>query len=194
MDSAATGLLAMGPGLPRPWTVGALSGSVWIRTLPDLDGVYRCVVEIDDDISHPINRDTAPTYTRAILQAVSRAEYDAAVIRQLGPKTNQQAAAQLVAGMRGERPPIAWPSPLQLEPGVSAFTGDAFLHVRVGSRTVGQWTIPDAREHATAVMEAVEVADLDGGYLRALRSIDVDEPRARTVVDDLANHRQATQR
>jgi hypothetical protein len=170
---------------------GSCGGGVWIRTTPDTFGTYRCVVELDDDTSHPITRDTAPAYARAILQAVSAAEYDAAVIRQMtqGSGLGRESAVCLVRALRGERPPIAWPSPLRLEPGVSAAAGEPFLAVWIHGVAVGQWTVGQAREHAAGVMEAVEVADLDGGYLRALRAVDVDMANARAVVGDLGNHR-----
>jgi len=164
---------------------------VWIRTVPDLDGTYRCVVEIDSDTSHPITRDTASVYAGAVLQAAARAEQDAAVIRQITKVTaSPERAVEVVRLLRGDRPPIDWPSPLRLEPGVSSRTGEGFLLVRIGDGDpVGQWTPAAAREHATGVMESVEVADLDGAYLRALRTIGIDETRARNVVDDLAGHR-----
>ncbi len=167
---------------------------VWIRTTPDLDGIYWVVLEIDDDTSHPLPVASAMVHARAVLAAVARAEYDAAVVRQMtkvgkaGDKDHRHAAT-LVGMMRNDRPPIEWPSPLALEPGVSAFTGDPFLHVMIRGRIVGQWTIPDARDHAIGVLEAVEAAYLDGGYLRALRTAGIDDPQARAVVDNLATHR-----
>lgn len=166
-------------------------GQVWIRTAPTPGGTYRVTLEIDDDTAQVLGRGWAQIYASAILAAVARAEYDAAVIRQMTAVAGQTAAVALVAQMRADRPPITWPTPLTLDPGVSAATGAAFLHILIKGEIVGQWTIPDAREHALAVLEAVEVADLDGAYLRALRSsCGVDEHQARVVVDGMAEHRQ----
>jgi len=168
-------------------------GGVWIRTVPDMEGIYRPVVELDDDTSHPIDDVTAVAYARAILVAVAYAEYDAAVIRQMTTVCNQEAAVDLVRRMRGDRPLLVWPAPLELEPGVSARTGEAFLAVSLHGLRVGQWDMAQAREHALGVLEAVEVAPLDSAYLRALRAIDVEEGRARVVVDDLARYRMLEQ-
>lgn len=106
-------------------------GSVWVRTVPGPDGTYHPVLEIDDDTAFPLTPTTAHAHAVAVLAAVAHAEYDAAVLHQMGSggQQNQQHAAQLVHALREDRPPIAWPSPLALDPGVSAFTGRAFLTV-----------------------------------------------------------------
>jgi len=170
------------------------SRTVWIRTTPDLDGIYLVVLEIDDDTSHPLDADTAMAYARAVLCAVARAEHDAAVVSQMrkigeGGREGLQAAAELVGSIRGDRPPISWPTPLELAPVVSTATGAPFLTVSIKVTAVGQWTMEDARGHALGVLEAVEAADLDAAYLRALRGLEIDEQRARAIVADLANHR-----
>lgn len=169
-------------------------GTVWIRTTPAAHDTYRPVLEIDDDTAHDLGGGTAWRHAHAVLEAVARAEHDAAVIRQMGSPDadNAQRAAQLVALLREDRPPIEWPTALTLEPGVSAFTGDAFLHVSIRGRAVGQWTIADAREHATAALEADSVATLDGAYLHLLKACGVPATKALSVVDDLAQHRQRT--
>ncbi len=166
--------------------------SVWIRTVPDMGGTYRVVLEIDDDTSHPLDAGAAMTYARAVLSAVARAEHDAAIVRQMrkiSDGNGLQMASELVGSIRADRPPIAWPTPLQLDPGVSMATGDAFLRILVKGEPVGQWTPGDARDHALGVLEAVEAADLDGAYLRALRGVGIDDGRGRSVVDDLVNYR-----
>jgi hypothetical protein len=166
-------------------------GVVWIRTASDITGTYRVVLEIDDDTSHGLTREGAQAYATAVLAAVARAEYDAAVIRQITTIADLGTAGMLVTAIRADRPPITWPTPLTLIPGVSAATRAAFLHIAIRTKVIGQWTIPDAREHAAAVLEAVEVADLDGGYLMALRSspLSIDEIVARAMINDLAKYR-----
>lgn len=172
-----------------------MSDQVWIRTEPDLDGVYRVVLEVDDDNAYPLDEKAALQYASEILRSVAIAGYDAAVIAQMtqaggGADNAQEVAVQLVSELRADRPPAARATPLSLLPGVSAFTGKPFLHVQINGRTVGEWSSEAARRHALAVLEAVHVAELDSGYLRALRSlINLDEPTARAVVEDLVNHR-----
>lgn len=165
---------------------------VWIRTEPDLDGTYRPVLEIDDDTSYPLTADSAAIYANEILRAAAIAEYEAAVVAQMTKVSGGDAttAAQVVGDLRGDRPDTTPLTPLRLIPGVSAFTGEAFLIVEIRGQQVGQWTTAAAREHALFALEAVHVADLDSAYLRWLRSGPaVDEPRARAVVEDLANFR-----
>ena len=131
-------------------------GTVWIRTTPAAHDTYRPVLEIDDDTAHDLGGGTAWRHAHAVLAAAARAEHDAAVIRQMSAPDadNARRAAELVALLREDRPPIEWPTVLTLEPVVSAFTGDAFLLVQIRGRAVGQWTTGDAREHAIAAIEA----------------------------------------
>jgi hypothetical protein len=167
---------------------------VWARTVPDLDGTYHAALEIDDDTAFPLTDTTAHAHAVAVLSAVARAEYDAAVLHQLGgPPEDQIRAGQMVSVLRDLRAPIAWPSPLTLEPGVSAFNGRPFLTVNIHGRPVGQWTPSDARGNALHVLEAVEAASLDTDYGRVLRDVGVPAEQARTVVADLATHRTTTE-
>jgi len=168
-------------------------GKVWARTVPDLESeAYYPVLEIDADTSFPLHGEVAAQHATAVLTAVAHAEYDAAVLRQFSD--DKQMAVRIVVKLRDRRPGIDWPSPLQLAPGVSAFTGKPFLHVRIYDRTVGQWEVSAARDHALYVLESGIVADLDGSYLHELKTLGVDVSRARAVVDDLVNHRDAEER
>lgn len=166
---------------------------VWIKTEPSLDGTtYTVTIEADADRAIVLTPDTALAYASAVLGAAARAEYDAAVYRQLCAfDLEVEAVAQMITDLRRDRPPLdtAATKPLALEPGVNA-KGEPFLVVLVEEDRVGQWSVPAAREHALIVLEAVAVADLDAGYLQALRGlIGLDEDRARAVVGDLGNHR-----
>jgi len=165
---------------------------IWIRTAPDLDGAYRVSVEFDEDSAFPMSEETAAQYAHYVLAAAAAAEHDAAIVAQLSELTgDMKAAAQIVVDLRADRPAMTAVSPLSLEPGVSALTGEPFLKVSVAGEPAGQWTTGDAREHAIAAMEAVHVADLDGAYLRVLRgAVQLDEQRARGVVGDLINWRK----
>jgi hypothetical protein len=165
---------------------------IWIRTAPDLHGVYRVSLEFDDDTAFTLSPETAAQYANYVLQAAAAAEHDAAIVAQLSKLTDDmKAAVQIVADLRADRPALSAVSPLSLEPGVSAYTGEPFLSVKVDGEAAGQWTVADAREHAIFAMEAIHVADLDGAYLRVLRGVvQLDEDRARAVVGDLLNWRK----
>lgn len=169
--------------------------AVWIKTEPTVDGsAYVVTIEASDDRSVVLTPDRALRYADAVLAYVARAEYDAAVVKQLRNLVDDmQAVGQIVTDLRNDRPPIAddATAPLSFESGVSAFTGEAFLHIAIDGKKVGQWDIPDAKAHALEVLESVSVADLDSGYYRALRSrVGLDESRARQVIDDLGKWRR----
>jgi hypothetical protein len=165
--------------------------TVWIRTAPDADGVYRPVLEVDADTAYNLTEDSACKYAMYVLRAVAVAEHDAAVFRQLKEITgSEDAAAQLIRDLREERPPLVPLLPLVLVPGVSALTKEAFLDIEIHGSKEGQWTMADAREHALTVLEMVCVADLDGAYLRILKTIGIEDDRARAVIGDLGNWRK----
>jgi hypothetical protein len=165
-------------------------GKVWVRSTPDDAGRYRVVMEIDADTSQTLDGAKVWLHARAVLAAVAQAEYDAAIMRQLGGSdTDDEHAARVVGHLRARRDPLAWPTPLALVPGVSAFTGEPFLLVRIRDKVVGQWTPADARDHAVAVLELECAARLDREYLSVLRAADVDDHKARVIVENIAAHR-----
>lgn len=180
-------------------------GAVWVRTMPALDGDgYRPVLEIDEDTSADLGDGVALQHALTVLAAVTCAETDAAVLRQMsggipgGRKDLADLAAaddvtravELVALLREKRADLTWPTPLALIPGVSMRFREPFLHVQIRGRLVGQWTAAAARQHATGVIEASVVAALDTDYLSVLRLCDIPEAKARGVVDDLRTHRE----
>jgi hypothetical protein len=165
-------------------------GKVWVRSIPDDAGRYHVVLEIDADTSQALDGAKVWLHARAVLAAVAQAEYDAAIMRQLGgTAADDEHAARVVGHLRARRDLLAWPTPLALLPGVSAFTGEPFLHVRIRDRVVGQWTPADARDHAMGVLELDCVAGLDREYLSVLREARVEDHKARVLVDNLAAHR-----
>lgn len=169
---------------------------LWIKTEPSLDGsTYVVTVEINADRSMMLTPDSARRYASTILEAVARAEYDAAIYAQFDELPDKEAVARLIKDLRKDRPDIdtSATEPLVITPGVTR-DGKPFLTVNIEGKAVGQWTIPDAREHALAAMEAVLVADLDSGYYRALTGLlTLDEDRARRTIQDLHNYRHNKQ-
>lgn len=158
----------------------------WIRTVPSAHGTYRPALDLDGT-AYDLGGGKALLHARAVITAAERATHDAAVYKQFGDDTTH--AGHLVVALRKDRLPIDWPTPLTLEPGVSAFTGEPFLHVAVNGIVSGQWTPADARGHAAHALEADEAAELDGAFYRCLVACDIDDHKARAIVADLANHR-----
>lgn len=179
--------------------------SIYIKTDPTTDGyriTYRVTLELSEDDVHILSREQAYAHAGHVLAAAQRAEYDAAIIRQLRPTLTEKGrkpdealrdAAMILNDIRQERPPLPDPpTPLCLKPGVSQRTGNGFLAVHVGEEAVGQWEVEDARQHALVVLECIEAADLDGGYLKTLTgTLGIPHGTAENMVGDIANHREA---
>jgi hypothetical protein len=171
-------------------------GAVWITSDLLPDGTYAPAIIFDADTSVALTEANAVTYALSILEAAQAADYDAAVLRQLAPLVGAKIAAVTIArdirpNRRRTRPSG---TPLELRPGVSQATGEAFLKVEIRGKIVGQWSVADAREHALRILDAAIVADFDGAYYRTLiGAIEIPESTARTVVDDLRKHRDPPQ-
>ena len=168
--------------------------SVWIRTEPSVDGkTFMVTVEFTEDRSITLDRQGAFEYAHAILTAVQYAEYDAAVYQQMKSRIpDEQTAMQLVVDMRAERPEPDFSNyaPFALAPGVSMWSGKAFLRVMLDGKTAGQWELDAAREHAMMAIEALIVADLDNAYLKILKGlVGLEDEKARQVVADLVRFR-----
>jgi hypothetical protein len=170
-----------------------VADAVWVKTEPTVDGsAYVVTLEASDDVAVTLDPERALRYAWGVLDAAHRAAYDAAIVKQLTAiGVEVQAAAVVVNDVRVDRPPLdsASTEPMDFEPGVAA-GGEPFLVVLINGERVGQWTVQDARGHALAILESVVVADLDGGYYRALiGGVGLDENRARQVVQDVGEHR-----
>jgi hypothetical protein len=168
--------------------------SVWIVSAPDDAGVYHLALEVGDDRSVPLKPDEAVAWGRNVLWALNAAEYDAAVLKQMTETTgDQSAAAHLVKAVREDRASsvrVGGHLGIDLVPGVSAFTGKPFLHLMQDGKLIGQWTPDDARQHALAVLQAVENLGADTAYLRALEQhVSLDRPTALAVISGLAEYR-----
>lgn len=167
--------------------------SVWVKTEPTLDGSkYVVTLEASNDVSFAFDPDSAMRYASYVHAMAAYAEYDAAALAQMTLKLalDEGDAVQFVSSMRADRPTPEHEWPLSLTPGVSMQTKKGFLTIHVAGEAVGQWDPEDARGHASHVIEAVTVADLDSAYVRLLRgSVGVSDSTARQVVDDLQNYR-----
>ncbi|MFR9675856.1 hypothetical protein [Streptomyces sp. TR02-1] len=166
---------------------------------PDpVTGDYRATIAWGRDHSRILDKDAALAYASTIFDAAQRAEYDAAVVRQLTtlPDIDVDAAVGVLRDVWEDRPDLDSTAiaPMLLQPGLNKreMRPGIVVHLDDGDkpRTLGTWTVQQAREHATQVMETVWAVDLDSAYLRFLRgTMDLDAGTARAMISDLANHR-----
>ncbi len=167
---------------------------LWVRSDLLPNGSYGVTVNLGADHAVTLGRDNAVAYAVTVIDVANRAEYDAAVLRQLTDAgVSFDAATQAVTDLRADRPPpAATYGPFSFEPVVSRVDqrGRVVMRVDRSERGAGTFEPAAAREHATHVLDVLAVADLDAGYLRLLRGlIGLDEERARNVVGDLARYR-----
>lgn len=166
--------------------------STWVRTQPTPDGKgYAVVLEFTDDVSASVTPEEAHRYTAAVMAAVARAEYDAAVLRQLTALVDEGSAVQAISDMRQDRIPLDFDMcrPFWVAPGVNQ-EGKPFLHLMLDDKPFGQWSIGAAKRHAINVLECVAGADLDAAYLRYLKgTVGLPENSALGAIQDLGNHR-----
>ncbi|MEV4122877.1 hypothetical protein [Micromonospora sp. NPDC049645] len=189
------------PRRQRPADPMARDRAVWVESGVAADGTFVVEVHADGDWSFALDRDRALAYVATVYDAAARAEYDAAILRQLTSRglSREVVGEVIIKDLRPDRPPLndAATAPLTFTPIVSEVSGHPFVHVHVHGRSarepqfLAQWKPASARQHAGHVLDALAVVDLDAGYLRALVGvIGIDAPRARAVVATLADHRR----
>lgn len=170
---------------------------VWIRTEPTLDGDgYMVTLSVGEDAAVTMTPERAFAYARTLLGHISRADYDAAVVRQMRKVIGTDAKAmqniaQLILDLRSDRPPLddAATHPLRYEPGVNQ-SQKGFIACFHDDEQFGTWSLKAAKRHALGMIEVVESADLDAAYVRALTGlVGLDKARALNVVDDLGKFR-----
>lgn len=169
--------------------------AIWVTSDRAANNRYVATVHPTPDVSIPLDHLKAVAYATTVIRTVAYAEYDAAVIRQLQPTLaagSRKEAARMVMMLRDRRKIIdpAPTAPLIFTGGVSAFTGEPFVHVHLHRNAITQWTPDEARSHAMYVLDAAIVARLDQGYLAFLcDAIKLDQDVAIVAVDDLRRHR-----
>jgi len=168
--------------------------TIWVQSDPLPNGTYVTAVHYNDDTARILDRAAGLAYAAEVVAAATRAEHDAAVLRQLvAAGVDLQAAGHTIADLRADRPPLndGATAPLRLTPGIAA-NGHGFLAVHIGGQQVGQWSPADARDHASAALTVLAAADLDEAYRRHLIGpLGMDEARARDVITDLGDHVRA---
>ncbi len=173
--------------------------AVWVTTEPIIDGSnythgYHTVVSFTDDFSLSLTPDDATEYALLLIRAAARAEYDAAVLRQMtvvmaeDPQADS-VAALVVTLLRERRKPLDCSKfkPLVVNPIVSATTREGMIQLTLDGENLTQWKPADVYRHANHVLGAPVAAELDGIYGHLITEL-VDPERASAVVADLANY------
>lgn len=167
---------------------------LWVISDVMPDGTYAVTISINGDTSWVLDPPGAVEYARTCVEAAQRAEYDAAIYKLFTRKLglDHDSTVQMIGhDIRPDRPPLndAATAPLRFVPGVNA-KGEGFMAIWLKDTQVGQLDPADLREHAMVVLEAPGAVDLDAGLLRALLTMDIEEPIARAAVGDIANWRE----
>ncbi len=163
-------------------------------------GGYRCAVQYGGHPLMDLDPDRAAAYATEVTWAITCAEYDAGVFKQLNDMVGMplEATVHVLRTLRNQRRPIlgAATHPLQYEPILSNRDKVPRLLVRLApeawrnrfpeEHAKWQWDLPEARQHVAQVMEVSAGVDLDVAYLRLLKTEVGLEPReAQAVVNGL---------
>lgn len=175
---------------------------VWVTTQPTIEGGdFALEVHYHQDHVFALSRAEGIEYAMAWIEAISRADYQAAIMAQMTQVVgDEDDAAQAVLDFRNQsgHGEIEAPgSGFTLTPGVAKDDDNqpvGFVEC-IALHDAWTWRGDAVRDHASHVLEGVCVAPLDAAYLRTLvHSIDIDEGRARQVIEDLGNYRKDNDR
>lgn len=174
--------------------------TIWVRTVPDVEGKrFHAEISQGQDTVLSLTQNQALQWAGAVHAAVTAAEYDAAVWRQMDSiigdmtddDTDRRAAiVQVITDLRQDRPASYFVQSLSVQPGVNARL-EPFVTMLINGEPVGQWTAEQARHHAEGCLDVASVAKLDTDYLRTLTTVvGLETDRALNIIVDLAEHRQ----
>jgi hypothetical protein len=168
---------------------------IWVTSdvNPDGSASYIVTVSAGDDVALSLNADAAVRYVAAVHRASAIAQHDAAVLQQFSGKLgmDKRLASSVIMDLRKDREPVqnAATAPLRFEPIVAARNLAPYVHVWAGDERISQWTPGDCFQHAGHVMEVLAGVDLDAAFYRYLvHTLNIDEPMARAIVNDLGNY------
>lgn len=184
------------------------AGTIQVRSGigPEAGAPYVATISVTDDVSMALTRHRAAAYARAVLEVAARADYMAAVTRQMrrvmgnkppaGGLDTEESVNWFVQQLVEELPDLdgeaTWP--LVFEPGRHRPTDSPLVAVFLtqGSQqrvTVGHWSPASARHHARGVLDAAVYADLDTTYRGMLKGvIGIDEQRSRAIIANLSEY------
>jgi hypothetical protein len=177
--------------------VTEIGDAIWVISDRTPDDTYLVVVQVGPDtvITLPSAKG-AEAYARAVIAACAYAEYDAAIFAQMHrvTKGDDQLAMSVVMDLREKRPPLdnVATAPLSFVPIVAHRTKKPAIHVELDRVPFSQWSPEEARGHAMHVLDAAAVVSLDAAFLNyQTTELGLDLERARAVVDQLREHREA---
>lgn len=168
--------------------------AIWVISDVTPFGTYVVTVQVGDDMAVTLDRSRAMRYALTVVDATTRAEYDAAVFAQMSALgiADERTAAEPLIQLRTDRPPLDddATAPLRFEPVVTSRKKRPVVHVHLGGKVISEWSPDDARGHAMHVLEVTCGVDLDSAYRRLLVGwVGLDDDKARTAVGDIANYR-----
>lgn len=170
--------------------------TVWVRSQPDpVTGDYLLTIDYAEDASVALTEAEGIDYARGFFAAITRADYQAAILTQMQKVTDDRDDALLVlSDFREATQNLFRAGPLALVPGVAMDNGKyvGFVEVTPDKGDSWTWRGEEVRGHATGVIEVALGVDLDQAYLQTLvEKVGLDEGRARNVVQDIMNYRDA---
>jgi hypothetical protein len=173
---------------------------VWVQSNLSGERPTTVTIKIDAYDVRTCGRAEARAYAQAMLGYAQRAEYIAAMFRQLTEElgVSHPQAREIVQGILMGVPSIPGrltaPLVIKLAVGthvVRAVPGSpqGVLLIELNGVRLGRWDVRRARDHALQVLDAVEAADLDTAYLRFLSSMELGRDEAQEMVAGVAAFR-----
>lgn len=154
-------------------------------------GTYMCVLSLGPRRLRVFDRDQAAAYVAEVTWAIVCAEYDSGVLAQLR-ETDMELGmvGMVIRELRANRRPIldSATAPLRITPIVSQRDRVGRLTVQCSETPGWQWDVEEARQHASQVAEVSAAVDMDGFYLRQLKTFGLEDKVARAYVHELRNH------
>jgi hypothetical protein len=174
--------------------------TVWVQSNLTGDRPSTVTIKIDDRPVRTCDRTEANDYAQAMLAYAQRAEYIAAMFRQLTEELGvaHPQAREIVQGILMGVPsiPARRTAPLVVKLAVGTHVVRAVpgapqgaLLIELNGVRLGRWDVRRARAHALQVLDAVEAADLDTAYLRFLNSMELGRDEAQEMVSGVAAFR-----
>lgn len=179
--------------------MNADEAGLWVRSDLLPNGTYGVAISVGPDRAWTLTRDRAIAYAAACVGKATEAEHDCAVYGLLVDRlqlSDSAAAAFVLRELLPHRVTTtdADTAPIKLVHAIGRRRSGkrervAVVQLHLEGRNVGDMSPTSLREHAQAVLSVIAAANLDEQLFRLLRSaFDLDEPRARAVVSDLAEH------
>lgn len=169
-------------------------GEYTVRSSADpLSDGYYAAIDFDQDTTILLDAETTPSVANAMIQVVTYAEYDVAVLKQLRSQvSDENTAIQAVVDLRGMRPKpdLSALAPYSFTPGVNQET-KPFVTVYKNEEAVAQIDLDALRGMAIDLMDAVHAAQLDQIYHTYLtETIGVSSDAATGVIGTLLEFRE----